>query len=354
MIDFTSALYLGLHHPSWSLPAFPQLTLGKPAALESLRGVDAAQQRLASLTGCDRVSLGPSTFHLFWDVLRWLTSFDIEILIAAGSYPIAEWALDPARARGVAVRTFAANALPVLATGKRPVIITDGFFPARSKAAPLRQLDRLVRCQGGMLVVDDTQALGIFGDHPGPAQPFGIGGGGSLRAAGLSSRRVLLVSSLAKAFGVPIAMVGGDNEIIREFEASSATRVHCSPASAPVVAASLRALDLNGQQGDHLREQLAQRVTQFRSGLSRLGLVSPGGLFPVQQLNLPARVVVKMHHFLQRRAIRTVLHKSEVNGSAAISFVLTARHRSAEIDRALVALSDGLRHASRTRGDGGR
>jgi 8-amino-7-oxononanoate synthase len=60
MLDFTSALYLGLEHASWSLPGWERLTLGKPAALQEVPGADQVQRELAEVTGCERVLLGAS------------------------------------------------------------------------------------------------------------------------------------------------------------------------------------------------------------------------------------------------------------------------------------------------------
>ena len=63
MLDFTSALYLGFEHASWTLTAWDRLTLGKPAALEEIAGAPPVQRELAALTGCERVLLGSSTLH---------------------------------------------------------------------------------------------------------------------------------------------------------------------------------------------------------------------------------------------------------------------------------------------------
>ncbi len=49
MLDFTSALYLGLRHGSRSLAPWDQLTLGTPAALEELPAAIALGQRVAEL-----------------------------------------------------------------------------------------------------------------------------------------------------------------------------------------------------------------------------------------------------------------------------------------------------------------
>lgn len=344
MLDFTSALYLGFEHPSWSLPVWPQLSLGKPAALEQLSTVPEVERQLAELVGCGRVLLGPSTFHLFWDLFRWLTTVRTKIFVASGSYPIAQWAADAARATGASVQTFRHGELPVFDhVTTRPIVVTDGFFPASGRAAPLRECASWVRQHKGVLVIDDTQALGVFGSDPGPQNPFGSGGGGSLRAANLHSGRVVVVSSLAKAFGVPVAMIGGSRNLIKKFEASSETRVHCSPPSAAVVSGAMRALEMNRVAGDWLRARLARRVRRFRTGLAGLGLKVNSHIFPVQPVGLPDEVSAEdLYERLVCRGIEPVLHRAG-NGKAVLSFVVTARHRSIEIDALLANLADALK-----------
>ena len=51
MSDFSSALYLGMRHPSPALPRWSSLTLGKPAALAALSGTASLCRRLAMLQG---------------------------------------------------------------------------------------------------------------------------------------------------------------------------------------------------------------------------------------------------------------------------------------------------------------
>jgi hypothetical protein len=64
------------------------------------------------------------------------------------------------------------------------------------------------------LVIDDTQALGILGHSPGPHAPYGKGGGGSLQWAGIGGPDVLVVSSLAKGFGAPVAVLAGSEATV--------------------------------------------------------------------------------------------------------------------------------------------
>jgi 8-amino-7-oxononanoate synthase len=68
VLNFTSALYLGLRHPSWSLRPWAQLTTGAPAALAPPPGARMVADMLAALQGCERAALAPSTLHLFWDL----------------------------------------------------------------------------------------------------------------------------------------------------------------------------------------------------------------------------------------------------------------------------------------------
>lgn len=343
-MDFTSALYLGFEHPSWSLPGWPQLTLGKPGALQTLSGTDRTQQELAALTGCQQVLLGASTLHLFCDLFAMLAKRSVAIWLDEAAYPIARWGTDRAAASGVPVRVFpahdAAALRRALATGQRarPVIVTDGYCPIRGKPAPLAEYAHCAAAAGGLLVVDDTQALGVLGRRVDGTGPYGSGGGGSLRYFNLADPHVVVVSSLAKAFGVPVAMLGGTRDWVEEFRKSSATLVHCSPPSAANIAAALRALEINWRYGDVLRRQLAAVVIRFRRAVPES--VAAGGLFPVQPLNLPDTVDPRaLHAALAARSIRPVLHRDPASGRPRISFVLTARHRLSEIDRATRSLS---------------
>jgi 8-amino-7-oxononanoate synthase len=347
MLDFTSALYLGFEHASWSLPGWDRLTLGKPAALEEVPGAAQVQRELAALTGCERVLLGSSTLHLFCDLFAMLARRNVTIWIDDATYPIARWGADRGVASGVPVRRFAHHDAAALrralgeGTADRPVIVTDGYSPLRGTHAPLREYARCAAARKGLLIVDDTQALGIFGRRTETMVTYGTGGGGSLQyfdlphsdlhQSDLCDSGIVVVSSLAKAFGAPVAMLGGSRAFVRKFYESSATLVHCSPPSAVAIAAAQRALQLNREFGDALRRRLAERVVRFRRGLA--GLLSAESLFPVQSLKLPGNLDARqLYRALLGRGVRSVLHRDSRDGSAGISFVLTARHDLREID----------------------
>jgi len=162
-----------------------------------------------------------------------------------------------------------------------------------------------------------------------------------LIAAGIRDGRVILASSLAKAFGAPLAMLGGSDALVAEFEARSDTRVHCSPPSAAAIAAAANALAINRREGDALRWKLAANVARLRRGVG--GMAAAAGLFPVQHVELPEHFDPKMiHRFLWDRGVQTVLTRGGLDSGARIAFVLTARHTESEIDHALACLEELL------------
>ena len=104
MLDFTSALYLGLQHPSNSLRPWRAFTTGAPAALVEPLSARAIARALADLQGCEAAILAPSTLHLAWDLFGLLAEKPITILMDAGAYSITRWGVQRAAMRGATER----------------------------------------------------------------------------------------------------------------------------------------------------------------------------------------------------------------------------------------------------------
>ncbi len=354
VLDFTSALYLGLRHGSELLPLWPQFTLGKPAALEEPAEARQVAQALAQLQGVEAAVLASSTLHLAWDLFVLLNDIQpITILMDAEAYPILRWGVERAACRGAPLRRFphhSPSALRHAIAGadrrkRRPVIVTDGFCPGCGRLAPLRDYLACAEAAAGLLVIDDTQALGILGHSPDAALSYGYGGGGSLPHCGIRSSRVLTLSSLAKALGVPLAVLAGSAKMISAFADGSKTRVHCSPPSFPVLAAARHALSVNRRCGDALRALLLKRVRRFLARLRDADLSTVGGHFPIQSLDMSASIdPVRLHRDLLQQGLKAVLQRTHTPGAGAarLTFLLTARHQPEEIDCAAAALTRSI------------
>ena len=353
-LDFTSSLYLGFQHPSAALAPWHALTLGKPALLEEFDDARDAARALAALAGCDAGCLLPSTFHLFWDLLGVSSRHaPIEIVMDAASYPILRWCAEHWAVRGVPLRRFAACDAGALARTlgrlhgrRRPVVLCDGFLPGRDVQPPLARYAELARAHRGWLVVDDTQGFGIRGERPCGERPYGHGGGGSLRWHGIAGEHVIVGASLAKGFGVPVALLAGGHEQIARFERDSASREHSSPPSMAVVRAAQHALVLNRRVGEARRVRLASLVRRWRAHLAGAGLRAQGLGFPVQSLQLPSGVDARpVHAALKRHGVEAVLsraHEGRGDGAARLSFLFNANHAAAAIDRAAATLLDSV------------
>lgn len=335
MADFTSALYLGMRHPSAALGAWEALTLGRPAALQEAPGALDLAVALARLQGCQAATLLPSTLHLFWDLFGMLAREPVAILIDGGAYPIARWGADRARALGATLHVFPRGAAPVALQlarraqecGRRPVILADGYCPGSRSWPPLSAYARIAATGAGYLVLDDTQVLGLFGR----------GGGGSVPRHGLAGGHVIVGASLAKSFGVPLAVLAGSRAVLQRFDACSQIRLHTSPPSVAAIQAGHHALAVNLASGAALRQLLCQRIVQLQQGLAHIGIECRGGCFPVQTLLLgPAIDGRALHAALARRGVNTLLQSA--GGAAFISFLLRADHRPCDIEHAVAAL----------------
>jgi 8-amino-7-oxononanoate synthase len=344
-VDFTSSLYLGMSHPApWTAPG-TSLTTGRPAALDPGRG-RAEAKALAALVGCQRAVLSRSTLHAGWDLARVLGNQRAAFLVDEGAYPTSEVAVAVAGRRGALVRRFAhhdpaalAHALRAIGT-HRPVVVVDGWCPGCGAVAPLGAFHVSVARARGLLLIDDTQALGVVGARPTAGAPWGRGGGGSLRHHRLSCAHVAVVCSLAKAFGVPVALTAGPSGLIDSIERRAPSRIHSSAPTAPELAALDSALAEHERSGEARRHYLQSLVQRFRSGLAQLGLPIGSEPFPVQTVGpfTPSEASSRFAT-LVRRGIAVVPQLMRCRGEHGLTFVLTASHTPAHIDAALAALA---------------
>jgi 8-amino-7-oxononanoate synthase len=196
---------------------------------------------------------------------------------------------------------------------------------------------------GGQLIVDDTQALGVIGRPAGKAAPLGLGGGGTLAWYGLRGPHIHSGSSLAKAFGAPLAVLLGSSAIVGKVAGEGATRIHTSPPSMASIAAARAAVSANATAGDLLRARLSRRIAHLRQGLARLGLRLISTLpLPMQAIALPAaRSARAVLSALAARQVQALITEGCGNGPV-LSVILTARHANSDIDRLIEAVAAAL------------
>ncbi len=347
-LDFTSALYLGMHHPRSTLGEFASLTTGVPAALREPPGVGVVNRAVASLVGMDRALVFPSTLHLFSDIFFQAVDSSDLIVWDAGLYPIVQSALESAVARrGLQAICFAhhrpralARVLLAQPPQRRTWIVTDGFCPGCGHAAPIAAYSKVAQHLAATLLIDDTQAIGIMGAHSSRIAPYGLGGGGTVRLTPPRHTSVVVAASLCKGFGAPLCIVAGTERFIRGLEQASETRVNSSPPSAANLNAAMNALKLNVLRGDRLRRRLAGLVTFFRERANERCIPVAGGIFPAQRCWVgDAENTLRVHRDLMRQGVLAVPQQSRCGPESSLTFFVNADHRHDQIDEALGILS---------------
>lgn len=155
-----------------------------------------------------------------------------------------------------------------------------------------------------------------------------------MRWFGVRDPRVVLVASLAKGFGAPLAVVASAQETVERFERTSETRLHCSPVSAPALHAGEHAMAENGYRGDRMRGTICALIGRLRTKLEGSPLRPRGGMFPVQTFAGSRTTPVA---YLQRRLaaaeIETLALRDRTSGAPRLAVMLTAKHSVRDVDR---------------------
>jgi 8-amino-7-oxononanoate synthase len=271
---------------------------------------------------------------------------DGQVLLDAGAYAIAGWG---AAAAGRPAVSFAHHDPADLRRrlrrcGGSPLVVSDGVCPGCGGMAPLGAYLELVGERDGLLLIDDTQALGVLGRRDGPdGGPYGAGGGGSPAWAGVGGPRLVVVASLAKGFGVPLAVTAGERRLVGRLAAGGPAREHASPPSTADLRAAEHALAANQRIGEERRRRLAALVGRLRRALARRGIGGGGGGFPVQSLPvMPPGTAARVAAALAARGVRGVLHRPRCLPGATVTLLVTAGHTPAAVDRAAAAVAQAL------------
>lgn len=397
MIDFASALYLGLRHPARALGDYAALTSGHPAALAASPLARQVSADAAALQGSEAGMVAPSTLHLAIDVFDALGR--THVLIADEAlYPVMRWGIERARGLGAPVAWFRQGDLGEIArlVGRRcqrrpapgqgdrrgeppdeprgvqhavqhgaprgerhegpadwparpPALVTDATR-ADGSPVPLPHYLQLVQRHGGLVVIDHSQMLGLMGARPSSAMPWGAGGGGALQYAHRAhtgrAAQVLLLASWAKAFGAPLATLCGPLDLVRAVARDGPTQVHSSTASQAALLAARRALALNRRDGESLRARLWRLLCRLRAGWQWLArthlpdLHMPVRDHPLQQVRLESAArTLALHAGMRAAGFRTALLR-QADGRHALAVIVRADHAEAEIDALLAAMAN--------------
>lgn len=359
VLSFAATNYLGLNRDPQILQAVANaaqrwgISLGTPRLFATDHLTARLETEIARLVGQKRALVFPSTTHIALDLLPLLTGPKGMLFVDEWAYPISLEGVYAAAWRGAQIRYFPHNNYRALykmlnAYPHTPdkVVVCDGLYPGEGRTAPLRELTHAARRVDAVVYVDDAHGIGVLGERPTRKAPYGRNGGGTPRHLNVTPGDIVHVGSLSKAFGVPVAFVAGPTGFVDYLRTTASTFTHSSPPTIPMLAAAQAALRLNTAYGDALRRRLLQRVSHFRRSLAEEGIrLSPNHLFPIQTIPFAnPRTAEAAGRELRRRDIWAVLQFKPPDHptGAVLRFVLTARHKNADIDEATEAIAHTL------------
>ena len=157
------------------------------------------------------------------------------------------------------------------AGARRRLIATDGVFSMDGFIAKLPEICALAEKYGAMVMVDDSHAVGFMGNS----------GRGTHEYYNVMGRIDILTGTLGKALGgASGGYTSGRREIIELLRQRSRPYLFSNSVAPPIVAASLKVLDLVSSSAD-LRERLHDNTRFFRERMTALGFNIVPGVHPI-------------------------------------------------------------------------
>lgn len=208
------------------------------------------------------------------------------------------------------------------------LVVTEGVFSMDGDMAPLARLLPLTQQHHSWLMVDDAHGIGVMGE----------GGRGSCWQHQVQP--ALLVVTFGKAFGIGGAAVLCDSTTA-DYLLQFARHIIYSTAMPPAQAYALQTALQVVQQGDDLRQQLAENIAYFRRGAKALPYRLGDSCTAIQPLIVGEnQATLDLSAALRSRGcwITAIRPPTVPPGTARLRITLNASHQPQDIDLLLESL----------------
>lgn len=155
----------------------------------------------------------------------------------------------------------------------RPLILTDGVFPAQGEMPPLQDYSDIIQPYGGQMLVDDAHAMAVIGPT----------GKGSWEAQGLTPGSIYQTGTLSKGFGVGGGLIPADAAIVQRIHTGSRAFSGCSGLALPLAGAAIKSMSYLMSHPQCMTD-LQQRSLALKRKLVAIGFNmpdTPAPIFPV-------------------------------------------------------------------------
>jgi glycine C-acetyltransferase len=213
-------------------------------------------------------------------------------------------------------------------TARFKMIATDGVFSMDGYIAKLSEICDLAEKHEAMVMVDDSHAVGFMGKT----------GRGTHEHCGVMDRVDVITGTLGKALGgASGGYTSGKKEIIELLRQRSRPYLFSNSVAPPIVAASIRAIDLLTQSTE-LRDKLMDNTLYFREKIEAIGLEILPGEHPIVPVMFGDAIpAVKMAEKLLEKGVYVIPFSFPVvpKGKARIRTQVSAAHSKEDLDSAI-------------------
>ncbi len=211
------------------------------------------------------------------------------------------------------------------ADARHRLIATDGVFSMDGYLARLDDICNLAERHDALVMVDDSHAVGVVGP----------GGRGTPEHHGVIERVDVITGTLGKAVGgASGGYVSGRREIVELLRQRARPYLFSNSLAPPVVAASLRALELI-ETSHELRERLRENTAHFRARMTELGFDILPGEHPIVPVMIGEEVeAVRLAGELAALGVYAVSFSYPVvpRGTARIRTQMSAAHSREDLE----------------------
>jgi glycine C-acetyltransferase len=213
------------------------------------------------------------------------------------------------------------------------LIATDGCFSMDATIANLAAICDLAEKYAAMTMIDDAHATGFLGRT----------GRGTHEYRGVMGRIDIITGTLGKALGgASGGFTSGRKEIVDLLRQRSRPYLFSNTVAPPVVAASLKALELLSASTE-LRDKLEENTKFFRAALTERGLTIKPGVHPIVPIMIGD--AAKSQKFAARMLEKGVyvigfFYPVVPHGTARVRTQVSAAHSRKDLEFAVNAFAE--------------
>ncbi|PYI86619.1 MAG: glycine C-acetyltransferase [Verrucomicrobia bacterium] len=213
------------------------------------------------------------------------------------------------------------------------LIATDGCFSMDGTIANLAAICELAEKYNALTMIDDAHATGFLGKT----------GRGTHEYRGVMGKIDIITGTLGKALGgASGGFTSGRKEIVDLLRQRSRPYLFSNTIAPPVVAASLKALELLSASTE-LRDKLEENTKYFRAALSERGLTIKPGVHPIVPIMIGD--AAKSQRFAARMLEKGVyvigfFYPVVPHGTARVRTQVSAAHSREDLEFAVNAFAE--------------